>query len=62
MYVPSARERVEVVGRPEMFFVLTVNREAQYAEVVSLSKDPRLLVVSFKDVRPYLQDSPLEAA
>lgn len=37
MYIPCAREKVRVAGRPEVFFVLTVYSHASYADVIPLS-------------------------
>lgn len=37
MFIPVARERVYVAGRREVFFVLTVNPEECWADVIPLN-------------------------
>lgn len=57
MYVPSARERVEVIERSGVFLVLWVDRDEGSAELVSI--DDRVYQaesVPFELLRPIKQD------
>ena len=62
MYVPCARERVWVAGRTEVFFVLTVYREASSADLVPLDGAAYIEHgVPFALLKPYDNGRHLEA-
>ncbi len=54
MYTPVARERVKLSDRPHLFFVTSVDTEAQTATVVALDATRPYLIedVSFVQILP----------
>jgi hypothetical protein len=58
MYIPSGRDRVRLVGRNEVFFVLAVDLEKCRPDVIPLDGDayvePR---VPFEMIKPYEERS-----
>jgi len=66
--IPAARERVSVEGRSGVFFVLTVNEETGYADLVELDLPPSATLVDavrFERILPFLHvikpDEPISA-
>ena len=61
MYIPAARERVEVVGRAGLYFVLAVDHERQFATVIPLA-DAGIYVedLLFGQLRPHRLDLAME--
>lgn len=58
MYVPAAREHVQIVGRLGVFLVINVDRDAGYANVIALAENAYLAeIVPFSQLKPY--DNPL---
>lgn len=61
MYIPAARERVQILGRAGVFFVLAVDLNEQFATVIPLIGAPSYFDdVLFTNLRPYRSDEPLE--
>lgn len=57
MYVPAAREHVEVVGYSGVFLVIYVDRDEGNAELVALEENAFLMeAVPFESLRPFKQD------
>ena len=57
MHVPVARERVEIIGRPGVFFVLSVDHEAKTAHLLSLNDpSPEAEDVPFDELRATYED------
>ena len=42
MHIPAARERVEIAGKPGVFLVLNIDREAKCVDVLALNDNPYL--------------------
>ncbi len=62
MYIPSARDLVEIAGQPGLFLVLWVNREAKRADLMALRDHAYAVAdVPCARLRPYQQDKGLEA-
>ena len=53
MMIPAARQRVCVEGRSGVFFVLTVNRETGYADLVELNSATLVEDVRFERILPF---------
>ena len=54
MYIPSARELVEIAGLPGLFLVLWVNRQGERADVMAMRESPFAVSdVPFARLRPY---------
>ena len=54
MYTPALRERVAVSGQASVFFVVSVNREAEIADLVALVGHSFLKEdVPFSTIKPY---------
>jgi hypothetical protein len=63
MYVPAARERVQVAGRPGMFLVVAVDRELGEVDLIPLHNLISVEEgVSFSEIEPYHEDVPLKTA
>lgn len=61
MYVPSAREVVEIAGMPGLFLVLWVNRSGERADLVAFKENPYAVTdVPFARLRPYKEHPALE--
>ena len=61
MFVPAARDRVEIVGRAGVFLVLTVYSELSFAYLVRLDElTGETEHLPFAMLRPHSQDVPLE--
>lgn len=57
MYIPSARELVEIAGLPGLFLVLWVNRQGERADVMSLRDTPYAVAdVPFARLRQYREE------
>ncbi len=62
MYVPSAKELVEVAGQPGLFLVLWVIREAKRVDLMALQDEAYAVPdVQCAKIRPY-QDEEFESA
>ena len=58
MFIPSAKEFVEIAGLPGLFLVLWVNRHGERADLMALRETPYAMTdVPFARLRPY-QDEP----
>lgn len=54
MYIPSARELVEIAGLPGLFLVLWVNRQGERADLIAMRETPYAISdVPFARLRPY---------
>jgi hypothetical protein len=54
MYIPNARERVEIPGRSGLFLVVAVDQEAQRADLIALTDNAYVVEdVSCADLRQY---------
>lgn len=63
MYIPSARELVEVAGQPGLFLVLWVNQEAKRVDLLALRDNAYAVAdVPCAKLRPYQEDAELETA
>ena len=61
MYVPSARELVEIAGLPDLFQVLWVNRPGRRADLLALRDRPYAIAdVPFARLRPHHEEPELE--
>ena len=61
MYVPSARELVEIAGLPDLFQVLWVNQPGKRADLLALKDRPYAIAdVPFARLRPYQEEPGLE--
>jgi len=61
MYVPSARELVEIAGQPGLFLVLWVNREAKRADLMALQDQAYAMPdVPCAKLRPYQEVEQVE--
>ena len=61
MYIPSARDVVEIAGLPDVFQVLWVNQPGRRVDLLAVRKKPYAIAdVPFSRVRPYLDDPELE--
>jgi hypothetical protein len=61
MYIPSARELVEIAGLPGLFLVLWVNRQAERADLIAMRQTPFAMSdVPFTRLRPYQDEPALE--
>ena len=59
MYIPCARERVEVVGHEGVFLVITVDWARQVADLIPLAGGLfGLEGVSFAKLRPFAKEVP----
>jgi hypothetical protein len=59
MYVPRARDYVEIDGRPGLFMVLWVNLEDERADLLALRKNAYALSdIPFAKLRPCQEDAP----
>jgi hypothetical protein len=57
MYIPSARELVEIAGLPGLFLVLWVNRQSKRADVIALRDTPYAVAdVPFARLRQYREE------
>jgi len=52
--IPAARQRVCVEGRSGVFFVLTVNQDSGYADLVELNSATLVEAVRFESLLPFL--------
>jgi len=63
--IPAARQRVRVKGRTGVFFVLTVNQDIGYADLVELDSATLVEAVRFERILPFLYvikpDEPISA-
>jgi hypothetical protein len=63
MYVPRARERVQLVGRSGVFFVVWVDHEQKEADLIPLHGAASVEeIVSFSELEAYSQNRPLKSA
>jgi hypothetical protein len=61
MYVPSAKELVEIAGLPDLFQVLWVNQLGKRADLLALKDRPYAIAdVPFTRLRPYQEEPELE--
>ena len=61
MYIPSARELVEIAGLPDLFRVLWVNQPGKRADLLALKDRPYAIAdVPFARLRPYQEEPELE--
>lgn len=61
MYVPSAKEVVEIAGSPDLFRVLWVNQPAKRVDLLALKARPYAIAdVPFALLRPYQEPAELE--
>ncbi len=51
--IPAARQRVRVEGRAGVFFVLTVNQDIGYADLVELNSATLVEAVRFERILPF---------
>ena len=57
MYIPSARDVVEIAGLPDVFQVLWVNELGKRADLLAVRKKPYAIAdVPFARLRPYQED------
>jgi hypothetical protein len=52
--IPAARQRVCVKSRSGVFYVLTVNQEIGYADLVELNSATLVEAVRFENILPFL--------
>ena len=63
MYVPRARERVQLVGRNGQFLVIWVDHEQKEADLIPLHGASSVEeIVSFSELEKYSQNRPLKSA
>lgn len=61
MYIPSARELVEIAGLPGLFLVLWVNLKGGRADLLAMRENPYCIPnVPFARLRPYQENQQLE--
>ena len=61
VYMPSARDRVEVAGQSGLFLVLWVNQEDRRVDLLGLRDNAYALSdVPFAKIRPYQEEAELE--
>jgi|HubBroStandDraft_3_1064219.scaffolds.fasta_scaffold985683_2 hypothetical protein len=51
--IPGARQRVCVKGRSGVFYVLTVNQDIGYADLVELNSATLVEAVRFESILPF---------
>jgi hypothetical protein len=63
MYVPKARERVQLVGRGGVFLVVWVNHEQKEADLIPLRGESSVEeIVSFSELEAYSENRLLKSA
>ena len=63
MYVPRARERVQLVGRSGVFLVVWVDHEQKEADLIPLHGTESVEeIVSFSELEAHSQNRPLKSA
>jgi hypothetical protein len=63
MYIPGARERVQVTGRIGVFLVVWVDQEQRKVDLIPLySPETVEENIPFSQLEPYRENIPLETA
>jgi len=61
MYVPSARDLVEIAGMPDLFQVLWVNQPRKRVDLLAVRERPYAIPdVPFARLRPFQDDPEVE--
>lgn len=61
MYVPNAKEVVEIAGSPDLFRVLWVNQPGKRVDLLALKERPYAIAdVPFARLRPYQDQTELD--